>query len=183
MQCCASVKGFSYLLLLLIALLAVSLACTSTEESGGPFLTSEQLEAEAQSIDESLICPSCPGKTIGQAQVTQAAQMRLLVRQKLAEGWSRQQILDYFAERYEGVLAEPPKQGFTLLAWLLPLAGVLGGATVVFFVVRAMSGRPQQQAPDPELDDYLERVDRDLGRSSMQSGGTPGTRSADSGDV
>ena len=93
--------------------------------------------------------------------------MRLLVREKLAEGWSRQQVLDYFAERYEGVLAEPPKQGFTLLAWLLPLAGMIAGAGVLYLVLRAMRRRPERQAPDSDLDRYLDLVDRDLASSRL----------------
>ena len=168
-----SLKGFTHLALVLIVFLLFGLACSGASQDAPASLTPQQLEAEAQNIDESLICPSCPGKTIGQAQVEQAAQMRLLVRQKLAEGWSRQQVLDYFAERYEGVLAEPPKQGFTLLAWLLPLAGMIVGAGVLYLVLRAMRRRPERQAPDSDLDRYLDLVDRDLASSPPAQAGTP----------
>ena len=174
-----SLKGFTHLALVLIVFLVFGLACSGASQDAPASLTPQQLEAEAQDIDESLICPSCPGKTIGQAQVEQAAQMRLLVREKLAEGWSRQQVLDYFAERYEGVLAEPPKQGFTLLAWLLPLAGMIAGAGVLYLVLRAMRRRPVRQAPDSDLDRYLDLVDRDLGSSPPEQAGTPPPETGD----
>lgn len=178
-----SLKDFRYLTLSLVALLLFTIACNTASQNASVSMTPEQLEAEAQAIDEGLICPSCPGKTIGQAQVAQAAQMRLLVREKLAEGWSSQQILDYFAERYEGVLAEPPKSGFTLLAWLLPIVGIVGGGGVLYLVVRAMRRNPESKASDAELEQYLERVDRDLGLSAPESGTGPTTPPADSGEV
>ena len=168
-----SLKGFTPLALVLIVVLVFGLACSGASQGAPASLTPQQLEDEAQDIDESLICPSCPGKTIGQAQVEQAAQMRLLVREKLAEGWSRQQVLDYFAERYEGVLAEPPKQGFTLLVWLLPLTGMIAGVAVLYLVLRAMRRRPERQAPDSDLDRYLDLVDRDLASSPPSQAGTP----------
>ena len=176
-----SVTGFPVIVLTLLLLFLVSTSCSGASQDAPRVLTEAQLEAEAQSIDESLICPSCPGKTIGQAQVAQAAQMRLLVREKLAEGWSRQQILDYFAERYEGVLAEPPKEGFTLVAWVLPLVGIVGAGTALYFVIRAMRRRSEPQPSDESLEKYMERVDRDLGYSSSQSG--PSIPPPDAGDV
>ena len=178
---CRSFWRLAYLCTTVAVLLVLVGACSNSSRDASQFLTAEQLEAEAQSLDESLICPSCPGKTIGQSQVAQAAQMRELVREKLAEGWSRQEILDYFAERYEGVLAEPPKEGFTLLAWVLPLVGILGGGTALYLVLRAMLRRPDRRDPDTDLEQYMDRVDRDLGRPpSDASAVVPPT---DGGDV
>ena len=88
------------------------------------------LEEEAQSIDKLLMCPFCPAETIDQAQVPQAKEMQAFVRERLAQGWTKQEILDYFSspERYgPRVLAEPPKSGPTLAVWLLPPAGFSSG--------------------------------------------------------
>ena len=181
-----TLNGTSYLPLLAVAILALSLglACGASASVSPDALSPQDLEAQAQSIDESLICPACPGKTIGQAQVEQAAQMRQLVRQKLSEGWSRQEILDYFADRYdEGVLAEPPRQGFTLLAWLLPPVGMVGGGVALYFVLRAMRKGRGQQAPDDGLTSYLDRVDQDLGRSPSPPLPPPSVPPMDSGEA
>ena len=84
------------------------------------------LEERAQSINRSLICPVCPGETIEQAQVELAHQMRVLVREKLSEGWTRQEILEFFVQRYgEKVLSAPPKEGFNLIVWMVPPATLL----------------------------------------------------------
>ena len=127
------------------------------------------LEKRAQSIDKSLICPACPGASIDQAQVALAYDMRALVREKLAEGWSKDQILDFFVDRYEAkVLAAPPKEGFNLIAWVVPPASLLVAAVILFFVLRAMrrsgpSGWETGSSEDGELEPYLASVDRELG--------------------
>ena len=150
-------------LLVIVMSAAVMAACT-----GGTELS---LEERAQSIDKSLICPVCPGETIDQAQVELAYQMRSVVREKLAAGATREEVIQYFVDRYgEGVLAAPPKGGFSLVAWLVPLAAVGGAAVLLIFVIRAMrkGGRRIDVSRSPSeqgLEPYLSRVDRELGIS------------------
>ena len=129
-------------------------------------------EAEAQVIDRMLMCPVCPAESIDQAQVPLARQMRQRVREMLAEGASRQEVLDYFADRYgQNVLASPPKSGLNLLAWILPVVIILAALAGGLFVLKAMTGRgdgaPElsgvvAQSDDGELDPYLDAVDRSL---------------------
>ena len=128
-------------------------------------------EAEAQGIDEMLMCPVCPAESIDQAQVPLARQMRQRVREMLTEGASRQEILDYFADRYgQSVLASPPKSGFNLLAWVLPVFGVVAALVAGLLVLRAMTGRNDGPAgegvamdpQDADLEPYLAAVDRSL---------------------
>lgn len=129
-------------------------------------------ESEAQAIDRMLMCPVCPAESIDQAQVPLARQMRQRVREMLAEGASRQEILDYFADRYgQNVLASPPKSGLNLLAWTLPVVIILAALAGGLLVLKAMTGRgdgsPElsgigAQTDDGELEPYLEAVDRSL---------------------
>ena len=102
----------------------------------------EDLEREAQAIDKMIMCPVCPAETIDQAQVEISFQMRAVIREMLAEGRSRQEILDYFVDRYGAdILAAPPKSGANLVAWILPVAGVVAGVAVLFLIVRSMTGQ------------------------------------------
>ena len=150
--------------MLVLGLVVVALgltACSNEEEAS--------LEERARSIDKSLICPVCPGETIDQAQVELAHQMRALVREKLAGGWSREQILQFFVDRYsESVLAAPPKSGFSLIAWVVPFVAVGSAAVLLTFVIMAMR-RGGQARPEPgnlaeqELEPYLALVDQELG--------------------
>ena len=96
-------------------------------------------EAEAQAIDRMLMCPVCPAQTIDQTEVTLAQQMRAQVRELLAGGASRAETLDWFRERYgPGIVAEPPRSGFNLIAWLAPGAVVIIGLAGGVLAMRAM---------------------------------------------
>ena len=140
------------------------------------------LEKRAQSIDKSLICPVCPGETIDQSQVQLAQQMRVLVREQLAEGWSRQRILDYFVDSYgEDVLAEPPKSGFNLIAWFVPIVAIAAAllllAVVIVAMRRSASALPAPAGPgDLELEPYLSMVDSELGIAAETSSESEGDR-------
>ena len=88
------------------------------------------------------MCPVCPGESIDQSQNQLAIDMRGVVAEKLSEGWTDRQVREFFVERYgPSVLLEPPREGFSLIAWVLPPVGVVGAGTGLFFVVRAMRGR------------------------------------------
>ncbi len=95
--------------------------------------------------------------------------MRAIIREKLAEGWTEEQIINYFVERYgEGVLLEPPRHGFGLLAWVGPAVGVLFGLGLIVAAVRVW-GRPWPEAEpalDPDDEDRyapeLERAVKDV---------------------
>ena len=146
------------------------------------------LEERAQSVDKRLICPYCPAETIDQAQVPQAREMRAFVREKLAEGWTEQQILEYFSapERYgPRVLAEPPKSGPTLTIWLLPPAGFLLAGVLLFFVLRSMRkvDVPESDttmSDNEEMKDYLQRVDAEI--ASRTGSPTPNDDSPETRD-
>ena len=123
---------------------------------------------EAQRIDRMLMCPVCPGQTIDQARVEISRQMRRVVREMLTEGASREQILQFFVDRYgTGVLAAPPKSGLNLVVWIVPVAGGLAALGAALLVIRSMtgprSGEPAEDlAFEDGLDPYLDVIDRDL---------------------
>ena len=140
-------------------------------------------EEEAQGIDQMLMCPVCPAESIDQAQVPLAKQMRQKVRELLAEGASRQEVLDYFADRYgQEVLASPPKSGVNLLAWALPIGGLLAALVAVLLALRAMKGRADSQTEgnntlgtdEADLAPYLAAVDRSLALDESEGAGGEG---------
>ena len=136
-------------------------------------------ESEAQALDRMLMCPVCPAESIDQAQVPLARQMRQQVREMLAAGAGRTEILDWFAERYgPSVLAAPPKTGRNLLAWTLPVAGVIAALLAGVLALRAMTGRNRATEsgpaagtiPESELEPYLAVVDQNLARPPGDDG-------------
>ena len=128
-------------------------------------------EAKAQEIDRMLMCPVCPAQTIDQTEVPLAKQMRAQVRELLASGSTREEVLAWFSapERYgPSVLAEPPRSGIYLIAWIVPGVVVVAGLVGVLLTLRAMRGRRANDGETAKpgdgdgLQPYLAAVDRDL---------------------
>ena len=152
-------KGRFLLPLLLAAALVAALAACGGSEAPA------SLEEQAQSIDRVLLCLQCPGETIDQSQVVLAVQMRAVVRERLAEGMTREEVIQFFVDRYgEEVLAAPPREGFNLIAWIVPIAAVALGAAAVALVVRSMRRSAEGAAAHSEegLEEYLAVVDREM---------------------
>jgi cytochrome c-type biogenesis protein CcmH len=120
----------------------------------------------AADLEAELVCPVCE-TTLDQSNAPVAERMKMFIRVRIAAGDSEQEIKDALvAEFGTEVLAEPPGGGFGLLAWLLPLGALLGGAIAVGLLIRAWSRRatppePSNERLDPELDRL---VDEELAR-------------------
>jgi cytochrome c-type biogenesis protein CcmH len=128
-----------------------------------------------QDIAGDLMSPACPGRTLLNCTSSQAEQWRELIRQKLAQGESKEQIIRHFVDiGGEGVLAAPPKKGFALTAWLLPLFVMVNGAGLIIVLTRRWAQRhPQVDVHDTTgynaapsshslSDPYLDRLHQEL---------------------
>jgi cytochrome c-type biogenesis protein CcmH len=120
----------------------------------------------AADLEAELVCPVCE-TTLDQSNAPVALRMKTFIRVRIAAGDTEQEIKDALvAEFGPEVLAEPPEGGFGLLAWLLPLGALVGGAIAVGLLIRTWSRRaaPPDSAAD-ELDPELDRlVDEELAR-------------------
>jgi hypothetical protein len=112
--------------------------------------------------------------------------MRRLVREMLAQGETRDEVLEFFAERYgQKVLAAPPKSGANLLAWVLPGVGVAAALLAGLVIIRAMATRRGGEVvAEPSLEEglgpYLEAVDRTLGLDTNPSSSRRAAQGTDS---
>lgn len=119
----------------------------------------------AADLEAELVCPVCE-TTLDQSDAPVAQRMKIFIRERIAGGDTEREIKDALvAEFGSGVLATPPKSGFGLLAWLLPLGALVAGALTVGLLVYGWSRRrvpPEAELPlDPELE---RRVDEELAR-------------------
>ena len=158
------------------ALLVVLVAGCASAVSGP--VSPDELEAEAQGIDKSLMCPVCPSETIDQSQTEIANQMRVMVRESLARGESRDEILQFFVDRYgQEILAAPPKSGFNLLVWVIPPLAMLLGIGILVMAVRGMRQNHSRNATEEtplnpaDLEPYLSAVDREIQRLNVDVAG------------
>src|SRR5947209_10718323 len=132
----------------------------------------QTLDQRVHDVGSQLKCPICQGESVADSPSLLAQQMRGVIRQQLQSGKSEQEVIQYFQDRYGSqIVWSPTWQGFALLAWLVPIALLLGGAILLFFVLRdwrtvGHSKMTHDDADNPEpstLDDVeLERYRAEL---------------------
>ncbi len=148
--------------LLAVLMLAAPVGAVDPQE----VLTDPLLEKRARSISLGLRCVVCQNQSIDDSDAQLARDLRLLVRDRLTEGDSDQEVVDYIVSRYgDFVLLRPPVKGVTYALWfgpiLIALLGLLG-LILYFRRQKAAIAAPIQESPlsDDErqrLDSYLEK--------------------------
>jgi cytochrome c-type biogenesis protein CcmH len=97
----------------------------------------QTLDQRVHDVASQLKCLVCQGESVADSPATLSQQMRENIRQQLQSGKSEPEVIQYFVSRYgDRILLSPPSQGFTLLAWLVPIALLLGGTLLLFGVLR-----------------------------------------------
>lgn len=152
------------ILVLLIVLLSLLVVSTASAQDGQPGYPTDN---DVNRVAKQLYCPVCPNTPLDVCETKACEDWRAQIRDQLAEGWTDQQIIDYFVAQYgERVLAEPQRKGFTSLVWFLPLLVVLIGVWVVYEVLK--NWREQKpvlaaSAPFPQIpDEVLKRIEREI---------------------
>ena len=150
--------------LLALALAALLLAAPARASESHP--TQGELESE-------LMCPICAGETLAQSDSPAALRIKAHLARRIAAGDTKSQIKDELVKEWgQRILAAPPRHGFDLLAWALPLVGLLGGAAIMGLLawrwtrVREPEPAPQRWAQNghPLEPDEERRLDEELAR-------------------
>jgi cytochrome c-type biogenesis protein CcmH len=135
--------------LVALALAALLLAAPAAASEERP--TAAELESE-------LVCPVCES-TLDTSNAPVALRMKAYIRERIAAGDTKSEIKAALVDQFgASVLAVPPKEGFELVAWLLPLAGLtLGAVAVAALAWRWSRGRDEDPPDGP-----ASRLDRPL---------------------
>ena len=108
-----------------------------------------ELEKRVMSVSEELRCLVCQNQTIADSHADLAVDLRNEIREKIQQGASDQDIIDYMVARYgEFVLYRPPLKATTILLWFGPIALMLAGLA---WLARRL--RQRGAAPVPPLTD------------------------------
>ena len=101
-------------------------------------------EHAVRDIGAELRCVVCQSLSVADSPSETAHQMREIIRERLAAGQTPDQIKAYFVEKYGlWILLAPPRQGFSLLVWVVPFVALGGGFLLVALIVRRWSHRPR----------------------------------------
>ena len=91
-------------------------------------LDDPELEARARALSIEIRCLVCQNQSIDDSDAQLARDLRVLVREKLVEGLTDEEILEFLVERYgEFVLLKPRFGGQTIILWGLPIVTLLIG--------------------------------------------------------
>jgi cytochrome c-type biogenesis protein CcmH len=118
-------------------------------------------------LEGEVMCPVCE-TTLDQSSSPAAQQIKRVIASRIAAGDTKTQIKDRLVAEYgDAILAAPPREGFGLVAWWLPVAGILAAAVAVGMGARrwararepAPVGPPLDAASERRLDDELRRFE------------------------
>ena len=145
---------------LLLATAFVLAAAPAFAVNPDEVLADPALEARARTISAELRCMVCQNQSIDDSNAELAKDLRLLVRQRITDGDSDEQVMSYIVSRYgEFVLLRPRFEAKTLMLWGAPLVlFVVGGISLLVFA-RRHTGKPTGSTLTAEeqakLDDLL----------------------------
>ena len=106
------------------ALVVVALGVVPAAYASEARPTQAELEAE-------LVCPTCK-TTLDQSNAPIAISMKRFIARRIAAGDTKSEIKEKLVAQFgRGVLAAPEKKGFDLVAWIVPLVVLVGGALVL----------------------------------------------------
>lgn len=120
-------------------------------------------EEVVHDIAAQLRCVVCQNLSVADSPSEMASQMRAIIRERLAAGESPADVQRYFVDRYgEWILLSPPRRGFNLLVWFLPLAAVVVGLAATAALVwrwtrRRRDVRPASVAVDAAMSERIRR--------------------------
>jgi cytochrome c-type biogenesis protein CcmH len=140
--------------LLLAVLAALVLAAPALASERHPTLVD---------LEDEVMCPTCH-TTLDMSHSPIAERMRAYINRRIAAGDTKSEIKRRLVAQFgESILAAPPKKGFGLLAWVLPIAGLLAGAAALGFGAwtwsrsRDDAGGGDDRLDQPVLEPELER--------------------------
>jgi cytochrome c-type biogenesis protein CcmH len=130
-----------------MSIVAILIAAMAPAALGDP-----AQEARAQALEMEIRCVQCENEPIAQSTADIAADMRRLVRERVAAGDSDAEIRAYFRQRYgDFVLFRPPWDARTWALWGAPFLLIAAGLAGVL-ALRRRPGEPASALTPEESD-------------------------------
>ena len=119
------------LLVLMLSLLVINVARAA---DSAPAADDPQLDKRVMELAENLRCLVCQNQTIADSPAELATDLKKQIREKMKQGMSDRDIIDYMVARYgDFVLYRPPLKGTTMLLWFGPLLFLAAGLAALFY--------------------------------------------------
>jgi cytochrome c-type biogenesis protein CcmH len=148
------------LIAVLLALALLWLPAAAAAQGEGPTPSPD----EVNRIAKQLYCPVCANIPLDACGTAACVQWRDQIAGLLAEGYSEQQIYDYFVAQYgPGVMGAPPPSGLNWLIYILPPLILVGGGVLVWRgLVAARKPAPAAKSVKPKKSKYSDQLEDEL---------------------
>jgi cytochrome c-type biogenesis protein CcmH len=136
-----------------VALVFTLLLTSSVAWAGeaAPSAPDPALEKRVMAISEELRCLVCQNQSLADSHADLAIDLKNQVREKLKQGMSERQIVDYMVERYgDFVLYRPPLKATTFLLWFGPFALLVAGLIALFVRLARRGGSAPEALSDAD---------------------------------
>ena len=128
---------------------------TQDAPASAPAAWQAQVDERVTHLTEQLRCLVCQNQSIADSHADLAMDLKHQVREKLIQGWSDEQVIDYMVQRYgDFVLYRPPVKAQTWGLWFGPFALLLVGLWVLWRrlrVRRVAAESPEALTPEADL--------------------------------
>jgi len=143
-----------------------SFSQTMPQDRMPPALNDDLLQQKTKEISQTLRCAVCQSESVWESNATLAIQMRDIVRERLIEGQTADEIRAYFVSRYgDYIVFKPRFRGLNLLLWGGPFILLIIGGFLLFRTLRTWSSRPATAKPEvmaPIDEKQRQRIEREL---------------------
>lgn len=117
----------------------------------GVLAQNDELTAEQQSLYNEMmkafVAPDFCGKSLVECPAPITVEMREGILEQVKSGATKEEIIAYWTGVYgERILAAPPKSGFFLSAWVLPVVGIIAGVGILAVTMKGRMGTPHGSA-------------------------------------
>ena len=114
------IKTFSLSVLIIVIMILFSKTNTYSVEPE-EFLQNPKQELKARNISKNVRCLVCQNQSIDESAAPLAKDLRILIRKKVKEGHTENEIYKFLTDRYgDFILLKPPLKRTTFVLWFLP---------------------------------------------------------------
>lgn len=129
---------------LFLLIFFMSLIAPAHAADGG---STDALNQRVQRIAEELRCLVCQNQSLADSNAELAIDLKNQVREKLKQGASEKDVINFMTERYgDFVLYRPPLKATTVLLWFGPGVLLIGGLIALYRRLRARAAATAEPA-------------------------------------
>ncbi len=109
------------------------------------------VEIRLRALADELRCLVCQNQTIADSNAPLAVDLRNQIRERMQQGASDRDILDFMVARYgDFVLYRPPLKATTVLLWAGPALLMIAGLAALFYRLRRRRSEPKSDLTSEE---------------------------------